>query len=230
MSKRTIQSPFFMFNPKSYLYGEPLYELAQKADKLAQSTDISIFLTAPVSELSYLTKTTEHLIITAQYVDDMQPGRGMGGFIPESARNAGVQACVLNHAEKPVNYATLEKLVLRLSELDIITIVCASSPVEAKAIALLNPDIILCEPTELIGSKQVSPDNYIKDTKEAIHSVNENILVMQGAGISSSEDILKNLNFGANGNGVTSGITEAEDPEQTLEEMIQTTAGFKVTE
>ncbi|WP_307718674.1 hypothetical protein [Tetragenococcus halophilus] len=37
---KKIRAPFFMFNPKSYLYGEKLYELAKYADQLAEQYEL----------------------------------------------------------------------------------------------------------------------------------------------------------------------------------------------
>ncbi len=47
--KANLNRHFFVFNPKSYLYGEQLYQLAELADSLV-TDDISIFMTAPYAE------------------------------------------------------------------------------------------------------------------------------------------------------------------------------------
>ena len=75
--KRKIRRPFFVVNPKSYLYGEKAYRLAEKADELAEKYDIDIFFTAQHVELAEIKKRAPHLIITAQHVDGITPGRGM---------------------------------------------------------------------------------------------------------------------------------------------------------
>ncbi|GAA3014283.1 triose-phosphate isomerase [Tetragenococcus solitarius] len=227
MSTYSIQAPFFMFNPKSYMYGEHLYDLAGYVDKLAIQYNIDIFFTAPFAELNAIKTITNRLIITAQHIDGIKPGRGMGQVLPESIYSAGARACVLNHAEKPLKYFSLEEAISRAKELKLITIACASSYNEAKAIALLGPEVILCEPTELIGTKRVSSDTYIKQTIEAIKSIDEKIYVMQGAGISTSEDIMRNLRLGSDGNGTTSSVTEAFEPKKVLKDMIVTTASFR---
>ena len=35
MSKVQIKTPFFMFNPKSYLYGDEMVEMAKVAEEMA---------------------------------------------------------------------------------------------------------------------------------------------------------------------------------------------------
>lgn len=102
-----------------------------------------------------------------------------------------------------------------------LTIVCADSLKEAQAIAKLNPDIILCEPTELIGTGKTSDDYYIQKTNDAVKGINSDILMMQAAGISTADDVYRTIALGADGTGCTSGIVCAENPLQVLEEMIE---------
>lgn len=75
--KASVNPNFFVFNPKSYLYGQELLDLALMADQLADQ-DVSIFVTAPYTDLGQLAEHTEHIIVTAQHLDGISPGRGMG--------------------------------------------------------------------------------------------------------------------------------------------------------
>jgi len=220
MTKQTIDAPFFIFNPKSNLYGQELLKLSKVADKLAKEHQISVLVTAPYSDLNLIADNTENIIVTAQHMDGIDPGSGMGYVLPESLFNVGVRATFLNHAEHPMTLADLSKAVKKAEELDMLTIVCADSIVEAQAIAKLNPDIILCEPTDLIGTGQTSDDNYILKTNEAIKNVNSNILVMQAAGISDANDVYRVISLGADGTGATSGIIKADNSEKMLKNMI----------
>lgn len=221
MSKLSIFTPFFVFNPKSYLYGEDLLELAKVADNLAKEKDISIFVTAPFADLAMISDNTENIIVTAQHMDGIKPGRGMGHVLPDSLHAQGVQATFLNHAERPMNLNELIKAIERANELDIITIVCADSLSEAEVIARLNPDILLCEPTELIGTGKTSDDEYIEETNKAIKNINPKILVMQAAGISTAEDVFRTISLNADGTGCTSGIVKANNPKNMLIDMIE---------
>lgn len=219
--KTNIKTPFFVVNPKSYLYGDKLLKLALEADKLAKKfEDISIFFTAPFMELGKLKEKTENLILTSQHMDGIFPGRGMGHVLPESLFEVGVRATFLNHAEQPLKLNELVKSMKRADELGIITIVCADSIEEAVAIAKLKPDILLCEPTELIGTGTTSDLDYINKTTESIKAVDENILVMQAAGISTGEDVYNVIKNNADGTGATSGILKAQDPKAQLRQMI----------
>lgn len=197
-------------------------ELAQKADELAEKyPDLSILVTAPYADLANLASHTKHIIVTAQHMDGIGPGRGMGAVLPESIYQAGARAVFLNHAERPLQLGELVQSIKKAQKLDIKTIVCANSLGEARAIALLKPDVLLCEPTELIGTGQTSDEDYIQKTNHAIKEIDPDIFILQAAGISTPEDVYQTLQMGADGTGCTSGITEADFPAKMLEEMIE---------
>lgn len=82
MEKRAIRTPFFVVNPKAYLYGEKALELARCADRLAEQYDLDVFFTGQLVDLPALKRETKHLIITAQHMDGLRPGAGMGHVLP----------------------------------------------------------------------------------------------------------------------------------------------------
>lgn len=222
MSKVAVKAPFFMFNPKSYLFGDDIVEMAKVAEEMAvQYPEASVFVTCPFADIHRVAAVTDKAIVSAQHIDGIKPGRGMGHVLPEAVKAAGAQATFLNHAERPLTFSELVKAVERANELDIVTVVCADSLKEARAIATLKPDIILCEPTELIGTGNTSDASYVTSTNEAIKAVSPNTLVMQAAGISSAQDVYDVIKLGADGTGCTSGITGAPDPKQMLRDMVE---------
>lgn len=197
-----------------------MLELALVADELAEKYPMTIFVTVPYTEVANVKENTRNIIVTSQHLDGINPGRGMGFAFAKSLKSAGVSATFLNHAEHPLTLSELTKSVEKAKELDITTIVCADSLLEARAIAMLKPDIILCEPTELIGTGQTSDDDYILKTNDAVKSINPEILVMQAAGISDADDVYRTISLGADGTGCTSGIVKAQDPKQMLKDMV----------
>jgi triosephosphate isomerase len=225
MNKVTIQSPFFMFNPKSYLYGEDILEMAKVAEEMAvKYPQVSVFITCPFANISQVAAVTDKAIVSAQHLDGIKPGRGMGHVLPEALKHAGAQASFINHAERPLTFDEIIKAVERADELGIVTIVCANSLKEARAIATLEPDIILCEPTELIGTGNTSDVSYVTSTNEAIKAISPKTLVMQAAGISSSQDVYDVIKLGADGTGCTSGITNASNPKEMFRDMVAAVA------
>lgn len=221
MSKPTIKTPFFVVNPKLYLYGNQLKQLALKADELAEKHQVTIFFTVPHPEIKVISDITNHIIVTAQHIDGVTPGKGMGHILPESTYEAGARATFLNHAEHPLSLSSLVKAIKRADELGMLTTVCCDTLKEAEAIAALNPDMILCEETDLIGTGKTSNDDYITSTIQTIKNINPKILIMQAAGVSKPEDVYRMISMGADGTGCTSGIVCAEDPIQMLNDMIE---------
>ena len=67
---KTVKNKFFIFNPKSYLFGDELLELAKEADRLAERfPEISIFVTCPYADISRVANETKNIIVTAQHLD-----------------------------------------------------------------------------------------------------------------------------------------------------------------
>jgi len=222
-----IRRPFFIVNPKSYLYGDDSMKMAKIADKLAKKYDIDCLFTGQLVDLPRIAKETDNLIITAQHMDSLVPGRGMGHVLPEGLVNAGIQAVVLNHAEKPLTIAELDATIKRAKSLGLITIVCADTVEQCKAIAELGPDCMICEPDSLIGTGNSSNEDYISETNKAVKSVNKNILIMQAAGVSTAADVEKVMKLGADGTGGTSGIIKAPSWEDKIDEMMSALVEFK---
>ena len=197
-------SPFLVVNPKSYLYGEKSLELAKASDEVAKKTGLTIFFTCPFADIRLIKANTQNIIVTAQHMESLKPGRGMGHVLPESLKEAGASATFLNHAENSMTVAELSKTIQRAKELDIITIVCADSVAEGKAIAEFHPDILLCEPTDLIGQ---------------IRKIDSDIAIMIASGVTTAEDCYKVVKLGADGTGATSGILKAPNPAVRVAEM-----------
>lgn len=222
-----IRRPFFIVNPKSYLYGDDAMKMAKISDKLAEKYDIDCIFTGQLVDLPEIAKETKHLIITAQHMDSLRPGRGMGHVLPEALVHQGIKAVVLNHAEKPLTIAELDMTIKRAKEVGLTTIVCSDTVEQCKAIAELNPDVMICEPDSLIGTGNSSNEDYIKSTTEAVRSVNPNILIMQAAGVSTGADVEKIMKLGADGTGGTSGIIKAPSWEDKISEMMEALVKFK---
>ncbi|NHB85097.1 triose-phosphate isomerase [Tessaracoccus sp. HDW20] len=153
-------------------------------------------------------------------MDPLRPGRGLADLLPEELKASGAHGVMLNHAERPVTFAVLEKSIARAREVGLFTIVCASSIAEIKAIALLAPDIIVAEPTELIGTGTTSDLSYMQASKDAVASIDPRILVLQGAGISCADDVERVISAGADATGSSSAIALARNRPALVEQML----------
>ncbi len=216
----TIEPPFFEIGPKAYLFGERMLKLAKAADRAALEYDVRIILTPQPTDIYMLSKETEHVLLFAQHIDPIQQGRGNGSILPEAVKSAGAVGVILNHAEKPMTLSDLSQAIKRADEVGLITMICADSIKEAQAIAHFSPNIIVAEPTELIGTGQTSDEEYIIATTSAIKRINPDIQVLQAAGIKNGQDVYRVIRAGADATGTTSGIMKAKDPEAMLDEMI----------
>ena len=152
-------------------------------------------------------------------MESLPPGRGMGHLLPEALYAAGARATFLNHAEQPMTIAELSKTIVRARELGITTIACADSLVEGRAIAAFSPDILLCEPTDLIGTGKTADDSYTTSIVTEIRAINPTIGIMIASGITTADDVYRVVHLGADGSGATSGILNAPNPAARIAEM-----------
>lgn len=215
----SLRSPFLIVNPKAYLAGGDVLRLAELTDELAGQFDIDVIFTAQHVDLRMVADRTTNLTVTAQHMDPIVPGRGMGHILPEALVEAGVKAVVLNHAEHPLTLAELDATMRRADEVGLMTVVCADSDAQCRAVADLGPTVMICEPTANIGTGTMDAGDYIERTTRIVKQVDPSILVIQAAGVSTGADITRVLAQGADGSGGTSGIIKAPDWRAILIDM-----------
>ena len=217
---KRIEPPFFEIGPKAYMYGDDMVALAKVIDAAARQYDVRVIVTPQHMDIYRVARETENILVFAQHMDPLPIGRGIGSVLPEAVKAAGAVGVMLNHTEKPLTLAELRACIKRAEGIGLYTIVCADSIAEARAVAQFVPDIIVCEPGELIGTGRTSGDAYVKVTNETIRAVNPNIQVLQAAGISSGKDVYAVIRAGAEATGTTSGIMKAANKEAMIYEML----------
>ena len=215
-----IKAPFFEIGPKSYLYGQDVIDLAIAADKASEKYGVDIIFTTPIVEIARVKAATKRIHVFAPHMDPIVPGRGLADVLPESLVAAGAEGVMLNHVEKPLTLATLKATIKRAEEVGLTTIVCADSIVEAGMIAQLNPDIIVAEPSELIGTGLTSGPEYVAAAAKSVKDVNPDILVLTAAGIANGEDVYNTIIAGADATGSSSCVAKAADRAAMVDEMI----------
>lgn len=225
---RKITTPFLLVNPKSYLFGQESLDLALASDQAAQTYQMQIFFTCCYSDIRLIKENTKKVIVTAQHMDAIYPGRGEGYVLPEALADAGCEAVYLNHAEHPLTLDVLYQSIQRAKEVGLISIVCANSASEGVAIATMMPDIIICEPTDLIGTGEKADNHYMSEVVNRIRAVNKEIKIVVGASIQSGKDCVKVLEAGADGTGATSGIVNADSPSEKVNEMAKMMSSWKM--
>ena len=215
-----IKAPFFEIGPKSYLYGDDILSLAQAADAASAKYGVDIIFTCPVVDIRRVSENTKNIHIFAPHMDPIPVGRGLADILPESLVAAGAEGVMLNHVEKPVTFDVLAETIKRAEEVGLTTIVCADSMADASKIASLNPDIIVAEPSELIGTGVSVGPEYVEAATKCVKDVNPNILVLTAAGISNGEDVYNTIIAGADATGSSSGVAKAADRAAMVDEMI----------
>ncbi len=153
-------------------------------------------------------------------MDSIPVGRGYGSVLPEAVKSAGAVGSILNHDEKPISLAEINKTIKRADEVGLASMVCTSTIEEAAAVAHLAPNIIVAEEPESIGTGKISDLDKIKKVIEIVCNINPDIYVLEGAGVSSGNDVYNIIRAGFVATGSSSGICKAEAPIAMMEEMI----------
>jgi triosephosphate isomerase (TIM) len=217
-----ITPPFFEIGPKAYLYGKKVMALAKHADAMSEKYSVQIIFTPQCVDIPLLALEMERVLVFAQHMDSLEPGRGIGSILPEAVKAAGAVGVLLNHVEKRLPIHELQRTMKRADEVGLATMVCADNLEDAAVIARMQPNIIIAESPALIGAGKRGDDDrqVIATINQVVWDINPEIRVLHGAGISCGQDVYDIIAAGAQGTGSTSGIIQANDPFAMLEEMI----------
>lgn len=215
-----ISEPFFEYGPKCYMYGETLLKIAKGLDKLSKKYGVDVILDVPDTEIRYIAENTKRIHVYSQHMDSIPVGKGMGRTLGEAVKDAGAVGVMLNHAEHKLTIEEIAEAIKRADELGLATMICADSIDEVKAIAKLGPNILVAEPTELIGTGKPADKEYVDEVIRVIREINPDIKPFPSAGISKGEDCYNIIKAGASASGCSSAIAKAENPLALAEEMI----------
>ncbi|MCJ7734653.1 MAG: triose-phosphate isomerase [Anaerolineales bacterium] len=218
-----ISPPFFEFGPKAYLYGEDLLRLAKYADQASIKYNVQLIITPQNVDIPLLKRETNQIYIFAQHMDPLEIGRGLGSVLPEALKAAGADGVLLNHAERPLTLEIIEKTIGRADDVGLASMVCAGNISEIQDITKMNPNILLAEAPELIGTGKRSPEDMevIQRINDLVWSINPAIRILHGAGISCGQDVYDVIAAGAQATGSTSGIIKANSPAGMMDEMLR---------
>jgi len=217
-----------IINCKNYLEvaGEKIVELSEIAKDISNSNNVQIMIAPPQNSLFYLSQFVK-LPLICQHIDYEKIGATTGFIIPELAKSYGASGSLINHSEHRIEYEVIQNLVERLRQLNMTSIVCASSSQEVGKFARLHPDMIAIEPPELIGTgkavSKVNPSIITESVKEA-GKYSDNIKVICGAGIVDKTDIKSAINLGSQGILLASGLIKSD---AWKDKLIELCAGFE---
>lgn len=226
-SRAAIRPPVFEIGLKGYCWGAEAVRLAVAADRLAGELGVSIVFDPQAVDIPAVAAATSHVLVFAQHMDPVAPGRGVGAVLGEALREAGAVGTLLNHSERPMTLSAITQAIERARALGLRTLVFADSPAEAAAVARLGPDIVLAEPPGLIAtgvSAGTAMAAFVADAVAAVRSVDPAVLVMSGAGVDGPEDVDRMIRLGLDGTGSSSGILRAADPIAAMRAMLEAEA------
>jgi len=212
----------FVINCKNYeeISGDKIIKFIKIAEKVSKKYKVKIAISPPQHLIGLVANSS--IQILAQHIDDSKVGSTTGFVIPELLKKSKVNGSLINHSEHRISSKEIQKLVLKLKELKMTSIVCVKDVAEVKKYVKLNPDYIAIEPPELIGSgKAVSKEKPELIAKAAKVVKNTNTKLLCGAGIVSGEDVAKALELGSKGILVASGIIKAKNWNKIISEFAE---------
>jgi triosephosphate isomerase len=212
----------FVINCKNYeeIAGDKIIKFVKIAEKISKKYKVKIAISPPQHLVGLVANRS--IPILAQHIDVSKVGSTTGFVIPELLKKSKVKGSLINHSEHRISSKEIEKLVLKLKELKMISILCVKDIAEVKKYVKLNPDYIAIEPPELIGSgKAVSKEKpeLIAKAASIVNNSKNKTKLLCGAGIVSGEDVAKAIELGSKGILVASGIIKAKDWNKVISEF-----------
>ena len=212
----------FVINCKNYeeVSGDKIVKFIKIAEQISKKYKVKIAISPPQHLIGLVANSS--ITILAQHVDDSKVGSTTGFMIPELLKKSKVKGSLINHSEHRISSKEIEKIVLKLKELKMVSIVCVKDIAEIKKYLKLNPDFIAIEPPELIGSgKAVSTEKpeLIAKAADIVNNSKNKTKLLCGAGIVSGDDVKKAIEFGSKGIRVASGIIKAKNWNKIISEF-----------
>ncbi len=219
-----IETPVIVLNEKAYTesVGEKGFELAEICEEVAVETGVNIAICPQQVELAMIASVV-NIPCFAQHVDAVEPGSHTGFITLESVKEAGAAGSLVNHSEHRLRIAEIDFIIKKAASLDLLMIVCTNNIAVSKAVAELKPYAIAVEPPELIGTGQgvskVDP-GIVENTVKEVKQVDEESIVLCGAGVTNGEDVRAAIELGADGVLLASGVVKAMDPRAVLLDLV----------
>jgi len=212
----------FIINCKNYeeISGDKIKKFIKIAEQVSKKYKIKIAISPPQHLIGLVANSS--IPILAQHIDDSKIGSTTGYIIPELLKKSKVKGSLINHSEHRISSKEIEKLVVKLKELKMISIVCVKDVAEVKKYLKINPDFIAIEPPELIGSgKAISTEkpDLIQNAARIVNDSKNKTKLLCGAGIVSGEDVAKSIELGSKGILVASGIIKAKNWNKIISEF-----------
>lgn len=222
---REVRTPIILINFKTYreATGKKALKLAMIAEKVSLETDTCIAVAPQFADIATIAQQVS-VPVFAQHIDPIKPGSFTGHVLADSIKGTGAVGTLINHSERRLKLADIDATTKLARESNLISVICTNNAAVSMAAAALEPDMIAIEPPELIGTgipvSRAKPE-VVTSTVELVKRVNEDVVILCGAGITNSEDVAAALRLGTEGVLVASGIVRARNPRKALQDFAQ---------
>lgn len=220
---KAIEKPLIILNFKCYgeSIGENAIKLAKVAEKVSESVGISIIVVPTFVDLQRVASEVS-IPVFSQHIDPIDLGSHTGFIPPEAVKQAGATGTLVNHSERRLLMSDVDAAVSRARDVGLQTCVCTNNASVSAAAAALSPAMVAIEPPELIGSgrsvSKTKPE-VVMSTVELIRKINDDVIILCGAGITTGEDARAAIKLGTDGILLASAFTKASDPTRVLLEL-----------
>jgi triosephosphate isomerase len=221
--KPKLRAPIIIVNFKTYLEatGQRAVDLAKQAEKASKETGVHIAVAPQFTDIRAVAEAVD-IPVYAQHIDSIKPGSNTGHVLAEAVQQAGAVGTLINHSERQIKLAEIDAIIRLAKEHGLISCLCTNNPTTSASASYLCPDIISIEPPELIGTgvavSKAQPE-AVTGTIQKVRKVNDEAVILCGAGISHGEDVAVALKLGTHGVLVASGIVKAKNPYTILREF-----------
>lgn len=218
-----IKTPVVIINFKTYpqATGEKAVSLAKTCEAVSKEFDVPIIVAPQIPDLYRVAQAVE-IPVFSQHMDGGDPGRFTGHALGETLVESGCSGTLLNHSENRMQLADIEEAITKARKLDLYTVVCTNNPAVSVAAASMNPNSVAVEPPELIGSgisvSQAQPE-IITGTVDLIRKVNQEVVILCGAGISNGDDVSAAIKLGSQGVLLASAVAKSDTPADVLKSL-----------
>jgi triosephosphate isomerase len=218
-----IKTPVVIINFKTYpqATGEGAVKIAKACESVSKEFDVPIVVAPQIPDIYRVVQSVD-IPVFSQHMDAGNPGRFTGHTLGETLVEAGCSGTLLNHSENRMQLADIEETITKARTLDLYTVVCTNNPAVSVAAATMNPDSVAVEPPELIGSgisvSQAQPE-VITGTVDLIRKVNDDVVILCGAGISNGDDVTAAMKLGSQGVLLASAVAKSDKPAEVLKSL-----------
>ena len=228
--RRQIHDQLILVNFKTYseATGKRAVDLARIIFKIGNQSGVKVGVAPQFCDILQIA-TEVGVPVFGQHVDAFGPGAYTGHVTADALKAAGATGTLLNHSERTIKLADIHSAIVRSRELGLLTVVCAGDVDTTAAVSLLMPDMVAIEPPELIGTgRAVSKEKpeVITNAVKKIRTVNPNVRILCGAGITTGDDVYAALKLGAQGFLIASGVVRAPDPGRVMSDFCESATRF----